>query len=228
MLDRVARVGMTAGAVAERRPRFARAGRAGPSVMPKWLRCCRRARMNPGRDTQRFGLVYARRFAACTRARGNGINTSGGEPVADFTNVGGSQEVCRSCSLRVRGAGEIGDVAPASRLRPGLCPCCGRGGRRSARCPRRSLFAGAASGWGGAVFLFVAGASAVTAAVPESLRLLSRELRLRRPLRPHLPSLLLLAGGGRVLSRRRGLLRRRRQPALRDVAVRVSVLVRCD
>lgn len=60
--------------------------------------------MNPGRDMQRFGLVYARRFAACVGARGNGTNASGGEPVADSKNVEESRDVRRSCSLRVRGA----------------------------------------------------------------------------------------------------------------------------
>jgi hypothetical protein len=101
-------------------------------------------------------------------------------------------------------------------------------GAAAADGPPPALFAGAATteGGGGAVYLFVAGPSAAAEAVPESLRLLSRQLRLRRPLRPYLPDLFLLAGGGGLLSRRRGLLRRRRQLALRDVAVGVSVLVR--
>jgi hypothetical protein len=60
--------------------------------------------MSPAGDMQRFGLVYARRFAACVGALGNGTNASGGEPVAGSKNVHGSREVRRSCSLRVRGA----------------------------------------------------------------------------------------------------------------------------
>jgi hypothetical protein len=59
--------------------------------------------MNPGRDMHRFGLVYARRFAACVGARGIGTNASGGETVADPKNGHGSREMRRTCSLRVGG-----------------------------------------------------------------------------------------------------------------------------
>jgi hypothetical protein len=119
---------------------------------------------------------------------------------------------------------EIFDLVTVRRRGPGLCHDTSRSGSRPVSAGG-NLFSGGAStrGWSGAVYVFLAGPSAAPEAVSESLRPLARAVRLRRPLRPHVPALFLLSGRGRMLPQRSGLLQRRWQPALRDLAVGLSI-----
>jgi hypothetical protein len=157
-----------------------------------------------------------------------GAWASGGGPTFDSKTRG--RHVLRRCSCRHGWMHdeilEIFDLVTVRRRGPGLRHDTSRSGSRPVSAGG-NLFAGAAAtrGWGGAVYVFLAGPSTAPEAVSESLRPLARAVRLRRPLRPHLPALFLLSGGGRLLPQRSGILRRRRQPALRDVAVGLSVPV---
>jgi len=171
--------------------------------------------MRPGRGLGVRGL---------SRGAESWRNPSGGTPVLNSKIAAGHRVLRRFSCRQGRRQDEIGGVCTAPRRRPRMRAGIGRRGGRPA-CG--TLFAVAAPRGGcGSVHLFMAGPSAAAAAVPKSLRVLSRQLRLCRPLRPHLPGLFLLAGRGRLLSRRSWLLRGRRQPALWDMAVGVSVQLR--
>jgi len=165
---------------------------------------------------------------ACERAApfGSRTNPSGGGVCVILKSSPGRQVVRRSSCRQRRGRDENIDLGTVYGGRPGLRHDLGRGSCRSSRSASRTLYTRAASRRGhSAVHLFVAGASAVAAALPEPLRLLSGPLHLCRPLRSHVPNLRLLAGVVRLLSRGSWLVRRRRRPALRDVAVGISVSV---
>src|SRR5262249_60830993 len=106
------------------------------------------------------------------------------------------------------GHDEIRGVCTTARRRAGLRPGIGRGGGGPALSGCGALFAGAARRGSGAVHIRAAGSPTAAAAVPESLRLLSRAFLLRGPPRGGLPTLLIPPRGRPLFSHRAWLFQR--------------------